>query len=103
MLDKITKQLQQNILLHTGYGYRMSNETTESYNATAMFKNLANSKNGGDVTFLVGNEKKIVYALKAVLSSVSPVFESMFFGDLKESSHVEVLDISFEGFSNMIK
>lgn len=80
----------------------MSNETTESYNATSMFKNLANSMNG-DVTFLVGNEKKIVYALKAVLSSVSPVFESMFFGDLKESSHVEVPDISYEGFSNMIK
>lgn len=79
-----------------------SNTNTKSYNASVVFKNLAVSQNG-DVIFLVGVEKKIVPAIKAVLGSVSPVFNSMFSGDLREQSHVEVSDVSYEGFSNMIK
>lgn len=79
----------------------MTSQSTKSYNASSIFKDLANKK--GDVNFLVGDEKKIVYAFKDVLSSVSPVFKSMFFGDVKENCVVEVLDLSYEGFSNMIK
>lgn len=55
-----------------------------------------------DVQFLV--EGQIVYGHKFVLAKGSPVFKSMFFGELREQSDViEIEDLTLVGFQNALR
>ena len=57
-----------------------------------------------DVCFLVGEPKTKILAHKLVLALSSPVFRSMFFGDLKETKfEVVIPDLSAAGFRNLKK
>ena len=57
-----------------------------------------------DVCFLVGDECKKIYAHRFLLAIESEVFESMFYGDLKETNYeIEVPDLTPTGFRNMMK
>ena len=63
---------------------------------------LFNSPEISDVRFLV--EGQTVYAHKFVLAMGSPVFKSMFFGDLKEQrEEIEIEDLTSIGFSNALR
>ena len=65
-------------------------------------KQLFNSPHQSDVRFLVDGQT--VYGHKQVLAKGSPVFESMFFGQLKEKREViEIKDLTSFGFKNAIK
>ena len=63
-----------------------------------------------DVLFLVkdeegeGGESKTIAAHRFLLGGVSPVFEGMFFGPVRETGEVvEVKETTFEAFDTMIK
>jgi len=56
-----------------------------------------------DLIFLVGPEKKEIKAHKLILSSASPVFETMFYGKLKEESEtIKIPDVDFNAFKIML-
>ncbi|XP_056002859.1 BTB/POZ domain-containing protein 3-like isoform X2 [Ostrea edulis] len=56
-----------------------------------------------DVTFRVGKEGKLVRAHKYVLSSRSPVFDAMLYGDLAESDDIIVPDIEPSSFDALLR
>lgn len=59
-----------------------------------------------DVQFILVDKNgvgKQIAAHKAVLSSTSPVFRSMFCGALKETGDVRITDVSAEGFSEFLQ
>ncbi|XP_056002856.1 BTB/POZ domain-containing protein 1-like isoform X2 [Ostrea edulis] len=56
-----------------------------------------------DVTFKVGKEGKLVRAHKYVLSSRSPVFDAMLYGDLSESDDIIVPDIEQSSFDALLR
>ena len=63
---------------------------------------MFNSPKLSDVRFLV--EGEIVYGHKLILAMGSPVFESMFFGELKEQREViEDKDLTLVGFKNALR
>ena len=65
-------------------------------------KRLFNNPKQSDVRFLVDGQT--VYGHKQVLASGSPVFESMFFGALKEQREViEIQDLTLVGFKNALR
>ena len=65
-------------------------------------RSLFNNPKWSDVRFLVDGQT--VYAHKVILTMGSPVFESMFFGELKEQSDViEIEDLSLVGFKNALR
>lgn len=67
-------------------------------------KNSVNNEKLSDVTFLVGENKKMIYSHKLVLSLGSPVFEKMFHGEFEHKSDaIEIIDITETGFLNMLK
>ena len=62
------------------------------------------NKELSDVCFLVGDDRERVYAHRFLLAIESDVFKTMFYGNLKEKQiDIEVPDLSFVGFRNMIK
>ena len=65
-------------------------------------KPLYNNPEMSDVRFLVDGQT--VYGHKVILGLVSPVFKSMFFGDLKEKREViKIPDETLVGFKNALK
>ena len=63
---------------------------------------LFNNPRLSDIRFLV--EGQTVYGHKQVLALGSPVFESMFFGALKEQREViEIPDLTVVGFKNALR
>ena len=57
-----------------------------------------------DVCFLVGDQREKFIAHRFILAAESEVFESMFYGELKEAQNeIEVPDLSPVGFRNMLK
>ena len=65
-------------------------------------RSLFNNPKWSDVRFLIDGQT--VYGHKQTLAMGSPVFESMFFGELKEQSDViEIEDLSLVGFKNALR
>lgn len=69
-------------------------KTNASSQAVAL---MYNNDELADVRFTFNNNEKVP-ANKAVLAALSPVFHSMFFGDLKEKDEVEITDANADGF-----
>ena len=65
-------------------------------------RSLFNNPELNDVRFLVDGQ--MLYGHKFILSMSSPVFKSMFFGELKEQRDViEIEDLSLVGFKNALR
>ena len=65
-------------------------------------KSLFNNPKWSDVRFLVDGQT--VYGHKQTLAMGSPVFERMFFGELKEQREViEIEDLTLVGFKNALR
>ena len=65
-------------------------------------KSLFNSPKMSDVRFVVHGE--MLYGHKQILGLGSPVFESMFFGEMREQREViEIEDLTFVGFKNALR
>ena len=63
---------------------------------------MFNNPKLSDVRFLIDGQ--IVYGHKQTLAMASPVFESMFFGELKEKREViEIEDLTLVGFKNALR
>ena len=61
-----------------------------------------NNPKWSDVRFLIDGQT--IYGHKVILAMGSPVFDRMFFGDLKEQSEViEIKDLSLVGFKNALR
>ena len=72
------------------------------YNPLTETQLLFNNPKLSDVRFLVDDE--IVYGHKQTLALGSPVFERMFFGELKEQREViEIRDLTAVGFKNALR
>ena len=52
---------------------------------------LVNSEQMSDVTFIVGQEKQMIFAHRVILAARSPVFAAMLYGGLRESHEREIL------------
>lgn len=74
-----------------------------SYSVENITKLMVNNERYSDIKFIVENE--IIYSNKSFLALNSPVFESMFFGELKHETNepIKITDCSRKGFLNMIK
>ena len=80
----------------------MDGEKNVSYDPLQGNKPMFNNKELSDVRFLV--EGQTVYGHKFVLAKASPVFKSMFYGELKEKSEViEIKDLTLAGFKNALR
>ena len=65
-------------------------------------RSLFNNQKQSDVCFLV--EGQTVYGHKVILGLGSPVFDSMFNGDLKETRDtIEIGGVSLIGFKNALR
>lgn len=58
-----------------------------------------------DVNFVFKDEGKIVKvpANKAILAALSPVFRAMFFGPIKETGDVKIVDATADGFKDFLQ
>ena len=75
---------------------------SETYDPRIKALALFNNRKMSDVRFMV--EGHILYGHKLVLAMGSPVFESMFFGQLREQREViEIRDVTFIGFKNALR
>ena len=73
-----------------------------SYDPQLGNKPLFNNQELSDVRFLV--EGQTVYGHKQTLAMASPVFKSMFYGELKEQREViEIKDLTLVGFKNALR
>ena len=72
------------------------------YSLLTESRSLFNNPKLSDVRFLVDGQT--IYGHKQILALGSPVFERMFFGDLKEQREViEIEDLSLVGFKNALR
>ena len=75
---------------------------SNSYRPQIEVRSLFNNPNRSDVRFLVDGQT--VYGHKFVLAMGSPVFDRMFFGELKEQREViEIKDLTSVGFMNALR
>ena len=78
-------------------------ETTEKSRKT-IEELLLQDRDLCDVCFVVGNQNAKIYAHKLILALSSPVFKSMFFGELKETKfEIVIPDLTAAGFGNLKK
>lgn len=78
------------------------NKENASYDLRDVTKSLFNDPRMSDIRFLVDGQ--IVYGHKVILGMCSPVFQSMFFGQLKETREViEIRYLSSTGFKNALR
>ena len=72
------------------------------YDLRDQTQSLFNTPKLSDIRFFVGGQT--VYGHKQILALGSPVFESMFFGELKEKREViEIKDLTPVGFMNALR
>ena len=73
-----------------------------SYDPAEGDKPMFNNQELSDVRFIV--EGQTVYGHKFVLAKASPVFKSMFYGNLKEQrEEIEIKDLTLVGFKNALR
>lgn len=68
-------------------------------NLCRLFKNA----NTADVHFIFDDEEKKVAANKCLLAVASPVFERMFYGHLKESGDITIVDATHDAFLEFLQ
>ena len=79
-------------------------EATGEMTIEQTLKSLINNPKLSDCAFLVGEQRTRIYVHKLVLAISNPVFESMFFGELKEQRGViEIKDLTLVGFKNALR
>ena len=75
---------------------------SDPYSPLTETRSLFNNPKWSDVRFIVDGQT--VYGHKYVLRMGSPVFESMFFGELQENQdEIEIRDLSLVGFKNALR
>lgn len=70
------------------------------------YKRLFKNETVSDVYFVVVDQngaKQRIPALKPLLAAYSPVFDRMFYGELKETGDVEITDVSAEAFEEIVR
>eukprot|EP01084_Bolivina_argentea_P266494 452019_1 len=70
-----------------------------------LFANLLNNEKHTDVCFIIGKDKKEFKLHRICLAAISPVWEAMLFGQMKESepnAQVSIPDIHPDGFQSVV-
>lgn len=87
----------------------------DQYNLIDTFKDLYDKKEMTDCQFVFHNEinynkKQVklknelrISAHKLILANRSPVFKAMFYGLLSDNKEIEITDISFDVFNQMLR
>ena len=76
--------------------------TVPHYDPREGNKSMFNNPKLSDIHFLIGGKK--IYGHKMVLSMASPVFESMFYGELEEQlREIKIEGLSLVGFENALR
>lgn len=83
---------------------RVSKEFTNSNSILGVTKSLYLDNITSDVrfVFVIEDTVTVVPAHKIMLASYSPVFHAMFYGDLKESGDIRIVDASIDGFKDFL-
>lgn len=72
------------------------------YSVRNQIRWLLNNELFSDVAFLIGGKK--VFAHKNIVSLGSEAFAGMLYGPMKEEgSEIEILDVEYEGFLNVMR
>lgn len=81
-----------------------SKEFTNTNSILGVTKSLYLNNITSDVRFVFVIDKTVtvVPAHKIMLASYSPVFHAMFYGDLKESGDIKIVDVSINGFKDFL-
>ena len=80
----------------------MDGEKNISYDPLQGNKPLFNNSKLSDVRFLIKGQT--LYGHNLILAKASPVFESMFYGQLKEKRDViSIKDLTLVGFKNVLR
>ena len=75
---------------------------SKPYRPQSEVRSLFNNPKRSDVRFLVDGQT--IYGHKVILGMGSPVFDRMFFGDMKEQREViEIEDMTSVGFTNALR
>lgn len=75
----------------------------KNYHINSNLYKLYKNANITDVSFLFNDEKKKIAANKCLLAVASPVFEKMFYGDLKEPGDISIVDATYEAFLEFLQ
>eukprot|EP01083_Nonionella_stella_P107148 310006_1 len=80
-------------------------QTLQADQRSTLYHVLTN-KQFCDVTFIVGPDEIRLCAIRALMASISPVFEAMLFGSMVEShqnSEITIPDVDASAFQTVIK
>ena len=81
------------------------NEQQKSKQQQNLLRALRNNKDLCDVTFIIGRDRKIFETNRVFLSTISPVFKAMLFGNMQESqinAQIEIDDIDSNAFEQIL-
>lgn len=80
-----------------------SRELKNYHPATNLNKLFANPTANADVHFVFPDENETIGAHKCLLAMASPVFQSMFFGQLKERGDIRIVDATPHAFREFLQ
>ncbi|KAJ6639827.1 BTB/POZ domain-containing protein 3, partial [Pseudolycoriella hygida] len=82
---------------------RQQNRELKNYHINSNLYKLYKNSDITDVYFLFNDEKKKIAANKCLLAIASPVFEKMFYGQLKESGDITIVDATHDAFVEFLQ
>ncbi|XP_037044955.1 BTB/POZ domain-containing protein 6-A-like isoform X1 [Bradysia coprophila] len=75
----------------------------KNYHINSNLYKLYKNNNITDVHFIFTDEKKQIAANKCLLAVASPVFEKMFYGELKEPGDITIVDATHDAFLEFLQ
>lgn len=81
----------------------MESKKSNSWSLQARISKLLQDEVTSDIEFLIGKPPEHYLCHKVILAAGSPVFETMFYGTIKQKSPVRVPDVTSKGFSLMLQ
>lgn len=75
----------------------------KNYHINSNLFRLYKNSNIADVQFIFNDEKKKIAANKCLLAIASPVFERMFYGNLKEPGDIQIVDATHDAFLEFLQ
>ena len=81
----------------------MGSKKSDFWSLQTRISKLLLDESTSDIEFLIGEPPERYFCHKIILAAGSPVFETMFYGTIKEKSPVRVPDVTSTGFSLMLQ
>lgn len=75
----------------------------KNYHPSTNLAKMFTNSSVADVNFIFRDENQKIPANKCLLAIASPVFQRMFYGDLKEPGDIDIVDASSEAFQEFLQ